>query len=132
MSSKTRWCLVGAACATLLALLVPLALGATQRSTQATPGNYASGKQVFISFCGKCHTLAAVGSRGVLGPNLDQDRVTYSAVISAVQQGVGGIQAEYILRFVKFPQIQDVAKFVVTASDCAKPGAHCQNSSESS
>jgi mono/diheme cytochrome c family protein len=113
-----------------LALSVPLALGAGTRSTSSAPGNAAAGKTVFIAFCGKCHTMDAAGSMGTLGPNLDQDKVTFSAVVSAVEQGVGGIQAEYILRDVTFNQIINVAKFVVTESGCAH-GASCQKSSES-
>lgn len=135
MTSRSRWCLVGAACASSLALLVPLALGAGAHSAAPTinnlPGNIAAGKQVFIAFCGKCHTLAAAGSKGTLGPNLDHDKVTYSAVVSAVEQGVGGIQAEYILRDVTFNQIYDVAKFVVSDSACSQPSGSCQHSSES-
>ncbi len=95
------------------------------------PGSAAAGKKVFIAFCGKCHTMAAAGSQGTLGPNLDQDKVTYSAVVSAIEQGVGGIQAEYVLRSVTFNQIYDVAKFVVTASSCATPSGGCMRSSES-
>lgn len=40
--------------------------------TGTTP---AAGKQVFtgVGGCGSCHTLAAAGSNGTVGPNLDQD-----------------------------------------------------------
>ncbi len=75
--------------------------------------------------------MAAAGSRGTLGPNLDQDRVTFSAVVSAIEQGVGGIQAEYILREVTFNELYDIAKFVAVDSDCAQPASGCRNSSES-
>ncbi len=30
------------------------------------------GKQLFVSNCGPCHTLAAAGADGVVGPNLDR------------------------------------------------------------
>ena len=82
-----------------------------QRAARATSP---PGKKVFVAFCGKCHTMAAAGSTGTLGPNLDQDAVTFSAVVTAIEEGVGGIQAEYVLRSVTFSQIYDVAKFVVT------------------
>ena len=80
----------------------------------ANPGNAAAGRLVFVQFCGKCHAMRAAGSSGTLGPNLDQDRVGYSRVIMAIEEGVGGIQAEYILRQVTIAQIYDVAKFVVS------------------
>jgi cytochrome c oxidase subunit 2 len=36
-------------------------------------GNAAAGKAVFVSNgCGGCHTFAAAGSKGTIGPNLDQ------------------------------------------------------------
>ena len=53
--------------------------------------------------------------RHTIGPNLDRDPVNYTNVVNAVIQGVGGVQAEYLLRILTFPQIYDVAKYVVTA-----------------
>ena len=35
------------------------------------PGNATAGKQMFIENCGSCHTLADAGTKGVIGPNLD-------------------------------------------------------------
>jgi mono/diheme cytochrome c family protein len=79
------------------------------------PGNAAIGKKLFVVFCGKCHVMKAAGTKGTLGPNLDRDQVSYTNVVNAVVQGVGGIQAEYLLRVMKFQQLYDVAKFVTTA-----------------
>jgi mono/diheme cytochrome c family protein len=78
------------------------------------PGSAAAGKKLFIVFCGKCHVMKAASTKGTIGPNLDRDRVSYTNVINAVVQGVGGIQAEYLLRVLKFAQLYDVAKFVTT------------------
>jgi mono/diheme cytochrome c family protein len=36
-----------------------------------TSGNAANGKQLFVKTCGGCHTLAAAGTSGTAGPNLD-------------------------------------------------------------
>jgi mono/diheme cytochrome c family protein len=94
------------------------ALGARSNSSrggQSYPGDAVLGKQVFVQFCGKCHTLKAAGSTGTLGPNLDQDAVTFTRVVTAIEEGVVGIQAEYVLRNVTFNQVYDVAKYVVTA-----------------
>ena len=76
------------------------------------PGDIANGKMVYIKFCGKCHTLSAAGARGTLGNNLDHVQVTFSCAVSAIENGVGGIQAEYVLRNVTFSQVYDVAKYV--------------------
>ena len=78
------------------------------------PGNAAVGKKLFVVFCGKCHQMQAAGTKGTIGPNLDRDKVSYTNVVNAVVQGVGGIQAEYLLRVMKFQQLYDVAKFVTT------------------
>src|SRR5439155_11198817 len=77
------------------------------------PGSAANGKKLFVVFCGKCHVMQVVNTKGTLGPNLDRDKVSYTGVVNAVIQGVGGIQAEYLLRALTFSQIYDVAKFVV-------------------
>jgi mono/diheme cytochrome c family protein len=92
-------------------LSVP-ALAARQRSSE--PGDVVNGKKVYIQFCGKCHAMKAAGARGTLGPNLDLDKVSYVRVVSSIEEGVGGIQAEYVLRNVTFSQVYDVAKYVVT------------------
>jgi cytochrome c6 len=101
-------------CAIAVVVAAPLALG-SRPAALSLPGNAAAGKQVFVAFCGKCHTMAAAGSSGTLGPNLDQDRVNFAEVVSAIEEGVGGIQAEYVLRAVTFSQIYDVANFVVSS-----------------
>jgi hypothetical protein len=79
------------------------------------PGSAANGKKLFTVFCGKCHAMKVVNTTGTAGPNLDRDKVSYTGVVNAVIQGVGGVQAEYLLRVLTFSQIYDVAKFVVAA-----------------
>src|SRR5579863_2169388 len=115
MRSRLTWGLLGLVCVAAVIVAVP-AMGARLDSNQGQgdPGNVADGKKVFVAFCGKCHTLKAAGSTGSLGPNLDQDAVTYTRVVTAIEEGVGGIQAEYVLRSVTFNEVYDVAKFVVT------------------
>ena len=103
------------------AALVPLALG----SSPSEPGNGKLGGPVFVKFCGKCHSMQAVGSKGTIGPNLDDDYVSYSRVITAVREGLGGIQAEYTFankcsptsaKCLTWDQLHNVAKFVTVYS----------------
>ena len=116
MKSRITWGLVGLLCIAAAVFVIP-AMGARSDTSQGVgdPGNFADGKKVFVQFCGKCHALKAAGSKGTLGPNLDQDAVTFNRVVTAIEEGVGGIQAEYVLRNVTFNQVYDVAKYVVTA-----------------
>jgi mono/diheme cytochrome c family protein len=112
MAARVSSCLALVGCAIGLAVAAPVAFGSSRQTT--LPGSAAAGKKVFVAFCGKCHTMAAAGSNGTLGPNLDQDRVSFSEVVTAIEEGVGGIQAEYVLRDVTFSQIYNVANFVAT------------------
>ena len=114
MKSRVTWGLAALVCVAAVVFAIP-AMGARASKGQGAgdPGNLADGKKVFIQFCGKCHALKAAGSKGTLGPNLDQDAVTYDRVVTAIEEGVGGIQAEYVLRNVTFNQVYDVAKYVV-------------------
>jgi cytochrome c553 len=88
--------------------------GVPDGSTASQPGHAPAGKKIFVTFCGKCHVMNVVNTKGTIGPNLDRDKVSYTGVVNAVIQGVGGIQAEYLLRALTFSQIYDVAKFVTT------------------
>ena len=78
-------------------------------------------KDMFFTNCGTCHTLAAAGTEGVVGPNLD-DRFaptgTNSAqsyegnaatVLFAVQCGIGGRMPKGIL---EEEEAQEVSQFV--------------------
>ena len=73
----------------------------------------AAGASVFGSAgCGGCHTLAAAGSHGQIGPNLDRLRPSFAAVKTQVERGGGGMPA---FRGQLTPaQIRDVAAFVAT------------------
>ena len=113
MRSRSSWVLAALATLAALAVAAPLAVGAPKRSTE--PGDPVNGKKVYVKFCGKCHTLDDAGAHGTLGPNLDQDKVSYTRVVTSIEEGVGGIQAEYVLRNVKFNQVYDVSKYVVTS-----------------
>jgi cbb3-type cytochrome c oxidase subunit III len=55
----------------LLGALLLLAGCGTGGKAPSAGGDQANGKTLFTSKCGGCHTLAAVGSKGTIGPNLD-------------------------------------------------------------
>ncbi len=78
-------------------------------------------KDLFNNNCGPCHTLAAAGSDGVVGPDLDQTLIpsgtnsaesysgTSTRVMQAVTCGVSGRMPKAILLG---DEAQDVAAFV--------------------
>ncbi|MEI7439924.1 MAG: cytochrome c [Thermoleophilia bacterium] len=66
--------------------------GAT--TAAAAEGDAAAGAAVYSSAgCGGCHTLAAAGSAGNVGPNLDQLKPDYAAVMKQVTNGGNGMPA---------------------------------------
>jgi mono/diheme cytochrome c family protein len=112
MRTKVFWGLAALLCVAAIGVVPALAAG----GKSGTPGNVANGKVVYVKYCGKCHTLAAAGARGTLGNNLDHVDITFSCTVSAIENGVGGIQAEYVLRNVSVQQVSDVAAFVAASS----------------
>jgi plastocyanin len=50
---------------------VVVATTATGCSLSAEHANVVNGKKLFLSRCGSCHTLARAGTKGTVGPNLD-------------------------------------------------------------
>src|SRR3954464_7450478 len=97
--------------------------------------NLVNGKQLFVSKCGSCHTLARADTKGTTGPNLD------AAFKQALREGqartvVKGVVYEQILHpanlknhstgtqmppgLVKGQKASDVAAYVATTT--SKPG----------
>jgi cytochrome c oxidase subunit 1 len=86
-------------------------------STPAPPssGDAATGKRVFASAgCGACHTLAAAGAAGNVGPNLDEAKPPASLVIDRVSHGKGAMPS--FADQLSNAQIQNVAAFVSTSA----------------
>jgi mono/diheme cytochrome c family protein len=65
----------------------------TGTTTTTTTGGAASGKTVFTTNCGSCHTLNAAGTSGNVGPNLDQLKPDEATVERQVRNGGGGMPA---------------------------------------
>ena len=51
------------------------------------------GEKLFSDNCANCHTLAAAGAQGKVGPNLDQLRPGPDLVTTQVTNGGGGMPA---------------------------------------
>jgi mono/diheme cytochrome c family protein len=108
----------------LLGVGVPAWAFTHQGSESSSPEEVASslqeGKDLFVTNCGACHTLAKAGTDGVIGPNLDEllappstsppDPSTIKPrVLSAIQNGVGGRMPKGVL---SGQQAETVANFV--------------------
>jgi len=58
----------------------------------ASEGDATAGAAIFQSAgCGGCHTLAAAGSAGAVGPNLDEAMPDYALVVNRVTNGMGAM-----------------------------------------
>jgi mono/diheme cytochrome c family protein len=76
-------------------------------------GDATKGKTIFLSNCGSCHTLAAAGTTGTVGPNLDTftPKPDYRAVTAQVTNG-GAVMPPF-KSSLSTQQIADVAAYVV-------------------
>src|SRR6202012_6120479 len=75
-----------------------------------------AGMEIFTTNCGACHTLAAAGTTGTTGPNLDSLAPTQSAVEHQVTNGGGGMPAFGKEGILKPKEIKEVAEFVAGAA----------------
>ena len=74
-------------------------------------GNAEAGKAVFLSAgCTGCHTLAAVGATGTVGPSLDERKPSFDRVVDRVTNGKGAMPP--FKGELTDQQIKDVAAFV--------------------
>ena len=79
--------------------------GAKSAGTSST-----NGKTIFTSSCASCHTLAAAGTHGTVGPNLDQLKPAFARVKKQVING-GTIMPAFKGKLTD-AQITAVAKYV--------------------
>ena len=77
------------------------------------------GKELFVNNCGPCHTLAAAGTDGIVGPNLDEVLAlggsnsfegSYGRALFAVTCGFGG--GRMPAGILQGENAEDVAAFV--------------------
>jgi mono/diheme cytochrome c family protein len=108
----------------LLGVGVPAWAYTHQGSQSSSPDEVAAslqpGKDLFVTNCGACHTLAKAGTDGVVGPNLDELLAPPSAsapdpatikprVLSAINNGIAGRMPKGVL---SGQQADEVATFV--------------------
>ncbi len=78
-------------------------------------GDAANGASVYeTAGCGACHTLAAAGSTGTVGPNLDDAKPSYELAVERVTKGQGGMPA--FGEQLEAHEIADVAQYVVEST----------------
>jgi cbb3-type cytochrome c oxidase subunit III len=77
-------------------------------------GAATSGKDIFTANCGSCHTLAAAGTNGTVGPNLDDLKPALARVERQVTNG-GTIMPAFKGKLTP-AQIMTVAKFVSSSA----------------
>jgi cytochrome c553 len=87
----------------------------TPAATPPPSANADAGKQVFATAqCGGCHTMKAAGSTGEIGPNLDQLKPAYGAIVHQVEVGGGPMPA--FKGQLSDQQISDVAAYVYAST----------------
>jgi mono/diheme cytochrome c family protein len=67
-------------------------------------------KALFVSNCGGCHTLAAAGTSGAIGPNLDQRKVPETRIEQQIRKG-GAVMPPFEGKLTD-AQIKALAKWV--------------------
>ncbi|HUY71717.1 MAG TPA: cytochrome c [Gaiellaceae bacterium] len=92
----------------------PIALG---RAASPSPSR---GKILFVAACGSCHTLAAAGTSGRKGPNLDDEAPSYGDLVDQITQGGEGMPA--FAKALRAAQIRAIATFVSRETSGSRGG----------
>jgi mono/diheme cytochrome c family protein len=106
-----------AAALVVAALFAGPQLLAAEKEAAATPTPAAAGdpgEAVFSSSCASCHTLAAAGASGAVGPNLDE-RKPDAATVSAIVTSGSGAMPSFSGRL-SDAEIEAVAQYVATSA----------------
>jgi cbb3-type cytochrome c oxidase subunit III len=81
-------------------------------------GDTDQGKKLFLAKCGGCHTLAAAGTHGTQGPNLD------NAFVHARSQGFKQVTIEQVVRDQIELAVPPMPQNLVTGSDADAVAAY--------
>jgi len=73
-----------------------------------------NGKEIFTANCGSCHTLAAAGTSGTVGPNLDEAMPSKELAVDRVTNGRGVMPS--FKDTLSPEQIQAVAEYVASSA----------------
>jgi cytochrome c6 len=106
-----------AALAVLLAVIIPFwafsSSGSSSSSEESVASSEEPAKQIFQDNCGLCHSLAAAGSDGVIGPNLDDLLGGLPDQESRVEAAiVNGIEGRMPAGILTGPDVTLVSNFV--------------------
>jgi len=86
-----------------------------EETTPKESGGQIDGAAVFAeSGCGSCHTLAAAGASGTIGPNLDESKPSKELTMQRVSEGMGAMPA--FADSLSPEQIAAVADYVVASA----------------
>jgi cbb3-type cytochrome c oxidase subunit III len=80
-------------------------------------GQETDGQAIFTQNCGGCHTLAAAGTTGTVGPNLDDAKPSKELVVTRVTNGMG--QMPPFKDVLNEQQINAVADYVSSSAGSA-------------
>lgn len=81
-----------------------------EKTEETTQQASADGKAIFTENCAACHTLAAAGASGTVGPNLDDAKPAEDLVVTRVTDGKGAMPS-YADQLSE-DEIEAVAKYV--------------------
>ena len=118
-----------------LALLAAGGCGGDDEVTGQEGANRSKGKELFVAgsdgnpSCGSCHTLAAAGTAGTVGPNLDtalgwscsqgfEESTVYSVVLGQIDLAQGAMPADLVTG----QDAVDVAGYVASVAGMDVPG----------
>jgi mono/diheme cytochrome c family protein len=90
---KTRACIAAFAAALVLAACGGDSEGESTPAPAAPTAGGTDGAQLFTENCANCHTLAAAGASGKVGPDLDQLRPGPDLVKAQTENGGGAMPA---------------------------------------
>jgi cbb3-type cytochrome c oxidase subunit III len=86
-----------------------------QTTVEEQGGGDRSGEEVFAAAgCGSCHTLAAAGSNGTIGPNLDEAMPSKELAVERVTNGMGAMPS--FKGQLSEAEIEAVAEYVAGAA----------------
>lgn len=122
LAGRGRFAVVTGLCCAVFGVALPALIIGIDRDRPRSAGGarlaraQVGGRDLFTANCSSCHTLAAAGAAGTVGPNLDRLKPQAALVVNVIEQGRMTARGRMPAGLLSGPNAQRAARYVAAVA----------------